>query len=120
MSGRRGHILVAVIALSVLASLFFGVRSYNSYLLLRSAYEAGRPQVSSLRAWMTLDHVAATYRVPLNELLPRLGLPPDTSRDESLKAIADQRGVARFDFVQPVQRALGQSTPVPESGQSTG
>ena len=120
MSGRRGHILVAVIALSALALIFFGLRSYNSYLLLRSAYEAGRPQVSSLRAWMTLDHVAATYRVPLNELLPRLGLPPDTSRDESLKAIADQRGVARFDFVQQVQRALGQSAPVPESGQSSG
>ncbi len=50
-------------------SIFFGLRSYGSYLLLRSAYEAGRPQVSSLRAWMTLDHVAATYRVPLNELI---------------------------------------------------
>jgi len=24
---------------------------------------------------MTLDHFAATYRVPLGELLPRLGLP---------------------------------------------
>ena len=120
MSGRRGHILMAVIALSALASIFFGLRSYNSYLLLRSAYEAGRPQVSSLRAWMTLDHVAATYRVPLNELLPRLGLPPDTKRGESLRAIADQRGVARFDFVQQVQRALGQSAPVPESSQSSG
>ncbi|HSP49707.1 MAG TPA: DedA family protein [Pseudolabrys sp.] len=120
MSGRRGHILVAVIALSALASIFFGLRSYSSYLLLRSAYEAGRPQVSSLRAWMTLDHVAATYRVPLNELLPRLGLPPDISRDESLKAIADQRGVSRFDFVRQVQRVLGQSAPAPESGQSTG
>ena len=120
MSRRARHILVAVIALSALASIFFGLRSYSSYLLLRSAYEAGRPQVSSLRAWMTLDHVATTYRVPLNELLPRLGLPPDASRDESLKAIADQRGVPRFDFVRQVQRALGQSAPVPESGQSTG
>jgi len=120
MSRRARHILVAVIALSALASIFFGLRSYSSYLLLRSAYEAGRPQVSSLRAWMTLDHVATTYRVPLNELLPRLGLPPDTSRDESLKAIADQRGVPRFDFVQQVQHALGQSAPVPESSQSSG
>jgi len=120
MSKRARHILVAVIALSALASIFFGLRSYGSYLLLRSAYEAGRPQVSSLRPWMTLEHVATSYRVPLNELLPRLGLPPDTSRDESLKAIADQRGVPRFDFVRQVQRALGQSAPVPESGQSTG
>jgi membrane protein DedA with SNARE-associated domain len=119
MSARRARILLPVIALSALASIFFGLRSYSSYLLLRSAYEAGRPQVSSLRAWMTLDHVAATYRVPLNELIPRLGLPPDTSRDESLKAIADKRGVARFDFVRQVQRVLGQSAPVPESDQSS-
>ena len=111
---------MAVIALSALASIFFGLRSYSSYLLLRSAYEAGRPQVSSLRAWMTLDHVPATYRVPLNELIAHLGLAPDTSRDESLKAIADQRGVARFDFVRQVQRVLGQSAPTPVNGQSSG
>lgn len=122
MSKRRRHILLAVIALSALASLFFGLRSYGSYLLLRSAYEAGRPQVSTLRPWMTLDHVAATYRVPLNELLPRLGLPPDTSRNESLKSIADKRGVPRFDFTREVQRALGQSTlpPAPANGQTSG
>ena len=111
MSRRARHILTAVIALSALASIFFGLRSYGSYLLLRSAYEAGRPQLSSLRPWMTLDHVAASYRVPLNELLPRLGLPPDTHRDESLKDIADRRGVSRFEFAREVQRALGQSAP---------
>ena len=121
MSRRARHILTAVIAFSALASIFFGLRSYSSYLLLRSAYEAGRPQVSSLRAWMTLDHVATTYRVPLNELLPRLGLPPDASRDESLKVIADQRGVPRFDFVRQVQRALGQAAPTPAADtQSSG
>src|SRR5450830_284376 len=122
MSRRARHILTAVIAFSALASLFFGLRSYGSYLLLRSAYEAGRPQVSSLRPWMTLEHVAATYRVPLNELLPRLGLPPDTNRDESLKSIADKRGVPRFDFTREVQRSLGQSTlpPAPADVQSSG
>ena len=118
MSKRSNKILVAVIALSALASILFGLRSYNSYLLLRSAYEAGRPQLSSLRAWMTLDHVAASYRVPLNDLLPRLGLPGDTRRDESLKDIADRRGVARFDFTLEVQRALGQSTPLPAPADS--
>lgn len=122
MSKRRRLILLAVIALSALASLFFGLRSYGSYLLLRSAYEAGRPQVSTLRPWMTLDHVAATYRVPLNELLPRIGLPPDTGRNESLKSIADKRGVPRFDFTREVQRALSQSTlpPAPADSQTSG
>jgi membrane protein DedA with SNARE-associated domain len=120
MKSSRSRILLAVIVLSALASILFGLRSYGSFLLLRSAYEAGRPQVSSLRAWMTLDHVAAAYRVPLNELTARLGLPPDTSGNESLKDIADKRGVGRFDFVRQVQRALGQSAPTPESGQSSG
>lgn len=120
MNAHRARILLGVIALSALASIFFGLRSYSSLLLLRSAYEVGRPQVSSVRAWMTLDHVAATYRVPLQELISRLGLPPDTSREESLRAIADQRGVTRFDFVRQVQRALGQSAPVPAGDQSSG
>ena len=120
MSGRRGQILMAVIALSALASIFFGLRSYNSFLLLRSAYEAGRPQVSSLRAWMTLDHVAATYRVPLNELLPRLGLPPDTSRDESLKRLPTSAAYRASISCGRSSACSGQSAPAPESGQSSG
>jgi membrane protein DedA with SNARE-associated domain len=87
------------------------LRSYGSFLLLRSAYEVGRPQVSSLRAWMTLDHVAATYRVPADKLIARLDLPPATNRDDSLKAIADRRGISRFDFVRQAQRAIGASAP---------
>jgi hypothetical protein len=120
MNRHPGLILVGVIVLSALASILFGLRSYNSYLLLRSAYEAGRPQVSSLRAWMTLDHVAAACRVPLNELILRLGLPAGTRGNESLREIADQRGAGRFDFVRQVQRALGQSAPAPENSQSAG
>jgi membrane-associated protein len=120
MSTRSNRIVLLAILLSVLASVFFGLRSYGSYLLLRSAFEAGRPQVSSLRAWMTLDHVATAYRVPLNELLPRLGLPPDISRNDSLKTIADKRGVSRFDFVRDTQRALSQSAPPAEKTPSTG
>ena len=111
---NRGHMfLLLAIAVSALATLFFGLRSYGSLQLLRSAYEAGRPQLSSVRAWMTLEHVAVTYRVPLTELIPRLDLPTDTKRDDSLKDIADRRGVGRFDFVRQVQRALGQSAPLP-------
>ena len=120
MSGRTRHLLAAVIALSALASVFFALRTYSSFLLLRSAYEVGRPQLSSLRAWMTLDHVAATYRVPLNELILRLGIPADTNGKDSLRDIADKRGVPRFDYVQQVQHALGQSAPAPEREQSSG
>jgi membrane protein DedA with SNARE-associated domain len=111
MSKRTARILTLVIALAALAAILFGLRSYGSFLLLRSAYEVGRPQVSSLRAWMTLDHVAATYRVPADKLIARLDLPPATNRDDSLKAIADRRGISRFDFVRQAQRAIGASAP---------
>ena len=107
LTGRR--FLIAIIILSAAASLFFGLRSYGSFLLLRSAYQVGVPQLSNLRAWMTLDYVAMTYRLPVAELKSRLSLPPDSPRDESLKSIADRRGVSRFDFVREVQRAIGKS-----------
>jgi len=111
MSKRTRHLLSLVIALAALVSVFFGLRSYGSFLLLRSAYEAGRSDVSSLRAWMTLDHVAAAYRVPANDLIARLELPPDSDRNQSLWSIADRRGISRFDFVRQVQRAIGASAP---------
>lgn len=107
MNNRTRRILTLVMALSAAATVLFGLRSYGSFLLLQSAYETGRPQASSLRAWMTLDHVAATYRVPMDALTEKLGLPADSARDESLKTIADRRGVSRFEFVREVQRAIG-------------
>ena len=116
MSRRGNRILTLVIALAALASTIFALRGYHSYLLLRSAYEIGRPQLSSLRGWMTLDHVAATYRVPASELAARLGLPADADRNESLVSIAGRRGISRFDFVRDVQRAIGASTP-PDTGE---
>jgi membrane-associated protein len=123
VSHRAQNLLVAVIVMSVAVSIFFGLRSYGSFLLLRSAYEVGRPQVSSLRAWMTLDHVAATYRVPTDALLARLGMPADTDRKDTLKGIADRRGISRFEFVREVQRAIGDTSaaaPPPTSGDSQG
>lgn len=118
---RRAHnLLMAVIVVSAAASVFFGLRSYGSFLLLRSAHDVGRPQVSSLRPWMTLDHVSATYRVPADALLARLGLPADADRKDTLKAIADRRGVSRFEFVREVQRAIGDTGIVAPDAQSSG
>jgi membrane protein DedA with SNARE-associated domain len=121
MSKRPHNILIAVIIVSAVASIFFGLRSYGSFLLLRSAYEVGRPQVSSLRAWMTLDHVAATYHVPADALIARLDLPPDSDHKDTLKSIADRRGVSRFDFVREVQRAISDTSAVtPTTPERTG
>ena len=63
---------VAFVA-AVLCAAFFGLRTYGSFLLLRSAYAAGAPMTSSIRAWMTIQYVAATYRTSNEALIERLG-----------------------------------------------
>jgi hypothetical protein len=55
---RRGAVLL--FAFMILPTLWFGLRTYRSFLLLRSAYEAGAPMTSSIRGWMTLKYIAAT------------------------------------------------------------
>ncbi len=107
--GRRIAAMLFVVA-AVLA-VFFGLRTYGSFLLLRSAYEAGAPITSSIRAWMTLKFVAATYRVPEAALTARLELPPATDPNTSLKTIADRAGLAPSAYAQRVQRAIADLTP---------
>ena len=70
------RVAVALLIAATLSSALLGVRTYRSFLLLHSAYAAGSPLTSSIRPWMTLEHVAATYRVPAAALLERLGLAP--------------------------------------------
>lgn len=95
-----------VFLVAVVPTAFFGLRSYGSFRLLRSAYEAGAPMTSSIRGWMTLHYVAATYRVPEAALVKELELPPATNPDTGLKTLADQVGIAPSVYVQRVQRVI--------------
>jgi membrane protein DedA with SNARE-associated domain len=97
--------------LALLPTLWFGVRSYGSFLLLRSAYALGTPQISSVRGWMTLRYVASTYRAPTESLIGRLGLPTATDPDVTLKSLAEREGSSPFLYVQRVQRALAETLP---------
>jgi len=85
---------------------WFGARTYGSLLLLRSAYDVGMPEISSVRAWMTLRYVATTYRVPETQLITRLGLAADTSPDTNLKSLAKWVNLSPFQYVQQVQRTI--------------
>jgi membrane protein DedA with SNARE-associated domain len=102
---------MAVAVLAALATLWFGMRSYRTFLLLRSAYELGMPQASSVRAWMTLRYIAATYRIPPDLLLARLNLPATSSLDLSLRSIAERQGTTPFEYVQQVQRSMADIAP---------
>src|ERR1043166_4614197 len=63
-SRRARAIAAGVFVVAALMTGWFGLRSYGSFLVLRSAHAAGAPMTSSIRGWMTLDYVAANYRTP--------------------------------------------------------
>jgi membrane-associated protein len=109
---RRGA--VAILIAATLASALLGVRTYRSFLLLRSAYDAGAPMTSSIRPWMTLDYVAAAFHVPEAALVERLELAPGTDPKTSLRLLAQGQGLSLLDYVQRVQRAIAGITPKPE------
>lgn len=108
-SRRVRRIALAVSVVAALSSAFFALRSVGSFRLLRSAYEAGAPATSSLRPWMTLAYVSATYRAPEAELLERLALPAKTDPDTSLRTLAEREGVSLLDYVRRVQRAVARA-----------
>jgi membrane protein DedA with SNARE-associated domain len=110
---------MVVFAVAALATLLFGLRTYSSFLLLRSAYEAGAPRTSSIRAWMTLDYLATTYRVPKAALVERLELRPDTKLSTSLRSLAEQAGVSPYSYTQHVQRVIAEILPNIRSDRSS-
>jgi membrane-associated protein len=109
------RIAVAFVIAATLSSAFLGLRTYRSFLLLRSAYDAGAPMTSSIRPWMTLEYIAATYQVPESTLVERLELAPRTDPNTSLSSLAQQQGTSRLEYVQRAQRAVAGIAPSLES-----
>ena len=92
--------------LVTIPTLWFALRTYGSFQLLRSAYEAGAPATSSIRAWMTLSYVAGAHQIDVSALINALGLAPDTDANATLRAIAEHAGLSPFQYVERVQRAV--------------
>ncbi len=115
MTGKRLNwarwIAIAVFVTAIVPTVFFSLRTYGSLLLLRSAYEAGAPMTSSIRAWMTLTYVATAYRTSNAALIERLELPPGTDPNTSLKSLAEQAGLSPSVYAQRVQRAIADIAP---------
>jgi membrane protein DedA with SNARE-associated domain len=116
-SKLRRLVVVVAITVTSLSTALFGLRTYNSFLLLRSAYAAGAPRTSSIRPWMTLAYVAATYRISTGGLVDHLRLPPGTNPELTLNSLAKQEGVSSFSYTQRVQRTIAAAAPkVVENG----
>ena len=119
-SNRLRRVAIVIFVIAALPTALFGLRTYGSFRLLRSAYEAGAPMTSSIRPWMTLAYVAATYHAPDATLVEQLGLPSGTDRNTSLKTLAEQAGVAPSVYTQRVQRAIAVLTPDSRSNSTNG
>ena len=92
--------LLVLAAVSALTAVVFGLRSYRSFWLLRSAIEIGAPDVSSVRPWMSLRYIADTYEVPATTLVAQLELAADTDPDTDLGSLADREAQPRLQYVQ--------------------
>jgi membrane protein DedA with SNARE-associated domain len=95
----------------LLPTVLFAMRSYGSYQLLRSAYEAGAPMTSSIRAWMTLSYIAGAYHVAPTKLLEGLGLPSSSDTSITVKSAAEQSGASPYQYAQRVQRVVAAQGP---------
>lgn len=114
---------MALLVVLMLPTLWFALRSYHSFQLLRSAYAAGAPETSSVRPWMTLSYVGQTYHVSVSALLQSLQLPPNLGPNVSLRRLAKQADLSPLAYVQRVQRAVAAllgSTSAPSSAEASG
>jgi membrane protein DedA with SNARE-associated domain len=105
----RRRVAIAAAVLAAVAAVFFTFATQRSYILLRSAQEAGAPRTSAIRAWMSLDYIARSYEVPVATLIAKLDLPPDADPQVTIRATAERVGIPRFEFVQRVQKAVASS-----------
>jgi hypothetical protein len=105
-------VLLALFAFAALGAAIFGLRTYRSFLLLRSAYELGAPDVGRVRPWMTPDYVARAYHVPETELVNRLGLTPDTNPATTLISLAQKQDLSPFEYLRQVQEAISELRPI--------
>jgi len=105
------RILSVLFVVCGITSVVFGVRTYNSFQLLRSAYDLGVPGVSTIRPWMTLEYIAGTWHLPRSMLIEKLGLPPNAAPDTSLRSLAKAQGSSPVGYAQQVQGVLAGAAP---------
>jgi membrane protein DedA with SNARE-associated domain len=110
--GWHRPVLIILFALAAFAAIIFTFRAYRSFLLLRSAYQLGAPDVSSVRPWMTIDYVARAYYLPRTTLAEQLGLTPDTAPTTTLVSLARRQGVSPFEHLRQVQEAISELRPI--------
>ncbi|MBI3964063.1 MAG: hypothetical protein HY329_00385 [Chloroflexi bacterium] len=120
----RPALLAVLLVLATVATVASGLRTFQSWVFLRSAQEIGAIETASIRPWMTVAYVARAHGVSEEDLGARLELAADASRDVTLLTLARQRYRQPLEIVRLAQRAVADlrgktpssTTPVPGAG----
>lgn len=110
-SRQARRIAGAIFVVSLLATVLLGMRTYHSYLLLRSSRQANTPAISSIQPWMTLDYLSATFHVSDAALINGLELPSATDTNMSLRRLARRQGESPSAYVGRVRTVIVHAEP---------
>jgi hypothetical protein len=102
----RLPLILGLIAVVIALAGVVGLRTYESYQVLRTGREARVTRVAEIRPWMSLHYVAHTYGVPEDQLVARLGMQAGVDRDASLSDLAGQLGYQPTELTRRVRQAV--------------
>ncbi len=102
----QGRVLAILLVAALVGALMAGWSGYRLYnQLTRPARET---DVSKIEAWMTLGYIVRTYRVPPDQLVRALGVPPEVSGRRTLLEIADTSGRPVEEVVADARRIVAE------------
>lgn len=100
-----------LILLGVLLVGFFGLRTAHAFQQMRQhgLHSSVIMDVEEVRDWMTVPHIARTYRVPEPYLFEQLQIPPEENRPKSLDQLNQEYAPDQPSWVlETVKAALRQ------------
>ncbi len=96
-------IATSILALALVATLFFGTRSFLHWYDRPPLMEREQP----VAAWMTPRYVSHAWGVPMHVIRDAIGRPePGQKGPTSLTQIAEERGVSVEQLLEEVQTAI--------------
>ena len=98
--------LLPVMVLALIASAYYSIKTYRTFIVLQSARALDISEAGNIRAWMTVDYIATSYDTSVAELSRKLGLPPKTDPSETLRTLSEKAGTDPLAYVQQVQQTL--------------
>lgn len=116
---RRPYLLAAIVVALVVVLIFGGRAAWRlAWRLAGPPPPPRQTDVTQIAEWMSVPYVARAYRVPNPELYAALGVEPAGRRTQTIRAIAQERGIPPAQAVEQVRAAVRawQATHAPPPG----